>query len=79
MKRTIIRGTGYCAVTEDGILVEYIPMMPSDQYGDILLAKTGRVMPGINCAFMDIGRKRQGFLPLTEVSDSYSGKKTKIR
>ena len=75
MLRKIIRGPGFCAVTEDGILVEYIPNDPSDQCGDILVGKTDRLMPGMNCAFVDIGRKKCGFLPLDEQSDSFTGKK----
>ena len=75
MVRKIISGPGFYAVTEDGVLVEYIPNDPSDQCGDILLGKTDRLMPGMNCAFVDIGRKKSGFLPLDENSASFTGGK----
>ena len=77
MIRKIICGPGFCAVTEDGVLVEYIPNDPSDQCGDILLGKTDRLMPGMNCAFVDIGRKKSGFLPLDENSSSFTGGKVR--
>ena len=75
MKRIILNGSGYCAVTEDGKLMEYIPEDPADQSGVILLGKIGRLMPGLNCAFVDIGRKKNGFLPLDEESGTFSGGK----
>ena len=75
MVRKIISGPGFYAVTEDGVLVEYIPNDPSDQCGDNLLGKTDRLMPGMNCAFVDIGRKKSGFLPLDENSASFTGGK----
>ena len=37
MKRVITDGPGYCAVTEDGILVEYIRKDDRDQSGSIKL------------------------------------------
>ena len=73
MKRTILKGPGFCAVTEDGILVEYVPVNAGEQSGAILLGKTDRLMPGMNCAFVDIGRKKSGFLPLDENSGSFTG------
>ena len=73
MKRTILSSPSFCAVTEDGTLVEYILKDPGDQCGDILLGKIDRMMPGIGCAFVDIGRKKDGYLPLTENSASYTG------
>ena len=73
MVRKIICGSGFCAVLEDGALVEYIPNDPGDQCGDILLGKTDRLMPGMNSAFVDIGRKKSGFLPLDENSGSFTG------
>ena len=75
MKRQIIRGSGFCAVTEDGLLTEYIPTGVTGQCGDILLGRTGRLMPGLKCAFVDIGRKKSGFLPLDEESGSFTGGK----
>ena len=73
MTRTILTGDGFCAVTEDGKLVEYIPAGSADQCGDILLGRIDRMMPGMNCAFVDVGRKKDGFLPLTEDSGSFTG------
>ena len=75
MKRIIISGSDYCAVTEDGKLVEYLPLTKDDQCGDILLGRIDRIMPGMNCAFVNIGRKMNGFLPLEEAGNSFSGNK----
>jgi len=74
MKRLIISGSGFCAVTEDGILVEYFPAEQADECGNILLGRVDRMMPGMKCAFVDIGRKRNGFLPLDEESATFTGK-----
>ena len=73
MKRLIIKGPDFCAVTENGILTEYIPEEREDKCGVILLGKIERMMPGMNCAFVNIGRKKDGFLPLDENSNSFSG------
>ena len=73
MKRTIISGPGYSAVTEDGKLMEFLREDPEDQSGMILLGRIDRLMPGMNCAFVDIGRRKNGFLPLDEESESFSG------
>lgn len=74
MKRQIIKGPGYCAVMEDGLLMEYLATEQTDQCGDILLGRADRMMPGMKCAFINIGRKRSGFLPLDEESLSFTGK-----
>ena len=71
MKRVITDGPGYCAVTEDGILVEYIRKDDRDQSGSIVTGRVERLMPGMDCAFVDIGRKKSGFLPLKEESNSF--------
>ena len=60
MKRVILKGPDFCAVTEDGRLTEYIPLDPKEQSGDILLGRIDRMMPGMNCAFVDIGRRKNG-------------------
>lgn len=73
MERKILCGPGFCAVTEDGELVEYLPLDDGDRNGCILLGRVGRLMPGLKCAFIDIGRKKNGFLPLDEISGSFSG------
>ena len=85
MERTIIHGPGFCAVTEDEMLVEYVPEDNEQQYGDILIGKVDRLMAGLNCAFVDIGRKKNGFLALEELSKSFqsdklrSGKKCTVQ
>ena len=61
-----------CAVCEDGKLTEYISLNEETQSGDIILAKVDRMMPGMECAFADIGRKKDGFLPLKENSRSFT-------
>ena len=75
MKRIILAGTDYCAVCEDGKLVEYHYMPEEERYGDIVLGRIDRIMPGMNCAFVNIGRSKNGFLPLYETSESFSGNK----
>ncbi len=77
MRRMILRGPDFCAVTEDGRLVEYIRTDPKEQSGDILLGKIDRMMPGMNCAFADIGRKKNGFLPLEENGKTFREEKPK--
>ena len=49
MKRVILNGPDFCAVTEDERLTEYIPRDPKEQSGDILLGRIDRMMPGMNC------------------------------
>ena len=71
MERTIYRGPGFCAVTENGVLVEYL-QRDASQGGDILGGTVERMMPGIGGAFVSIGRKKAGFLPLRENSQSFA-------
>ena len=71
MERVIYRGPGFCAVTEDGTLVEYLERDGS-QGGDIIGGTVERMMPGIGGAFVSIGRKKAGFLPLRENSQSFA-------
>ncbi len=73
MIRQILLNSGFLAVTEDGRLVEYLPVNPEDRFGDILTGKVDRLMPGLKCAFVDIGRKKNGFLPLQENSKTFDG------
>ena len=73
MERKVFRFPEGTAVTEDGRLVEYLDLRDETQSGDIILARVDRMMPGIDCAFTDIGRKRDGFLPLKENSSSFTG------
>ncbi len=73
MERTLYLNSEFCAVAEDNRLVEYIPARPgSDSSGRILRGKIQRMMPGLNAAFVDIGRSKDGFLPLKENSESFS-------
>ena len=71
MKRVILNGPDFCAVTEDERLTEYIPRDPKEQSGDILLGRIDRMMPGMNCAFVDIGRRKNGFMPLEESGKTF--------
>ena len=60
-------------MTEDGVLTEYIGREAGQQCGDILGGTVERIMPGINGAFVNIGRKTAGFLPLKENSKTFAG------
>ena len=73
MNRTIYILPDAYAVAEDNRLVEFFPADPESQSGDILIARIGRIMAGMECAFADIGRSKYGFLPLAENSDSFQG------
>ena len=73
MIRHIYRFPDGCAVTEDERLVEYVDLRDETHSGDIVLAKVDRMMPGIECAFADIGRKKDGFLPIRENSQTFTG------
>lgn len=73
MNRTVYILPDAYAVAEDNRLVEYFPADPETQSGDILIARIGRIMAGMECAFADIGRSRNGFLPLAENSSSFQG------
>ena len=77
MERNLYKGPGYCAVTEDGVLTEYLETDPKQQCGDILGGTVERIMPGIDAAFVEIGRKTAGFLPLRENSRSFTGNSLK--
>ena len=39
--------------------------------GDVFLAKITRVEPSLQAAFVDFGKNRNGFLPLTEIHPDY--------
>ncbi len=73
MNREIILLEDACAVTENGRLVEYIPKDEDACAGEWILGKIERLMPGLNCAFVNIGREKAGFLPLKEQSRTFSG------
>ena len=73
MERHIYVNTDFCAVEENRRLVEYIPVRNDDQTGEILYGRINRIMSGLQAAFVDIGRKKDGFLPLSENSNSFIG------
>ena len=72
MERILYRFQDGCALCEDGRLAEYISLKEETQSGDIILAKVDRMMSGMECAFADIGRNKDGFLPLKENSRSFT-------
>lgn len=73
MERMLYISTDFCAVVEDGRLAEYIPGGGDAAAGTILWGRVERLMPSLGCAFVDIGRKRAGFLPLKENSATFTG------
>ncbi len=73
MERYLYISDAFSAVTEDGRLVEYIPENPEIRAGEILRGRVRRIMASLQCAFVDIGRKRSGFLPLKENSSTFRG------
>ena len=72
MKRIIYLSEGFQACAEDGRLVELLPAPAETAAGRILWGRVDRMMPGLEAAFVDIGRKKDGFLPLKENSDSFT-------
>ena len=68
MIRKLFLNERFIAVTEDDSMVEYIPVIPDESCGDILLGRVERMMPGMNSAFIGIGRKRSGYMPLKETA-----------
>lgn len=77
MERILYLTDAFCAVEENGRLVEYIPVNPSDHTGEIRMGRVERIMASMQCAFVDIGRTRSGFLPLHENSESFRGKEVR--
>ena len=73
MNRELYISETFCAVSEDARLTEYIPVQRSDQTGQILTGLVDRLMPGLDAAFVDIGRKKNAFLPLRENSQTFTG------
>ena len=61
------------AVTEDGKLddFEIETNKKNAVKGDIYLAKITRIEPSLQAAFVDFGKNRNGFLPLTEIHPDY--------
>jgi ribonuclease G len=52
------------ALLEDGRLVEYFqePTRLGGLVGNLFVGKVSRILPGVDCAFIDIGLDRDGFL-----------------
>ena len=72
MERILYLNKDFSALSEDGRLVEYIPFRSEDETGRILQGRVDRMMPGLEAAFVDIGRRRDGFLPQKENSPSFT-------
>lgn len=60
------------AVFEDGRLCEYMRRTEDSSAEIICIGKVERIVKGMNAAFVDIGEKKNGFLPLQEKSQSFS-------
>ncbi len=62
------------ALTEDGVLIEYLREDASAASTEaIYLGVVRRVMLGMSAAFVDIGEEKMGFLPLKENSATFEG------
>lgn len=60
------------AVVEDGCLVEYLRDDQANHDAEtIYLGKVERIVPGMDAAFVNIGQKKNGFLPLKEKSQTF--------
>ncbi len=61
------------AVTENGKLDDFeIETTKNNAVkGDVYLAKITRIEPSLQAAFVDFGKNRNGFLPLTEIHPDY--------
>lgn len=58
------------AVVEDGRLAEVLIEKPSEQQllGSIFKGRVTNIVPGMQCAFVDIGISRDLFLPLSDIN-----------
>lgn len=60
------------AVVEDGQLVEYLRDDQANHDAEtVYLGKVERIVPGMDAAFVNIGQKKNGFLPLKEKSQTF--------
>lgn len=60
------------AVVEDGCLVEYLRDDQANHDAEtIYLGKIERIVSGMDAAFVNIGQKKNGFLPLKEKSQTF--------
>ena len=57
------------ALLEDKVLVELHQekLNQNIAIGDIILAKVGKILPGLNAAFVDIGQPKNGFLHYSDL------------
>ena len=69
----------YCVLLENGKAVEYLcsaetPDQENEKYiwkeQDIILTKISRIVPSLECAFVDLGQKYEGLLPLRLAPDN---------
>lgn len=73
MNRELIIDSGQngveIALLEDKVLVELHQEKPNQNIsiGDIVLAKVGKILPGLNAAFVDIGQPKNGFLHYSDL------------
>ena len=60
------------AITEDGRIAELFLETPETErnVGDVYLGKTGKVIPGIRAAFIDLVFPQDAFLHFSDISDS---------
>ncbi len=61
------------AITEDGKLVElYVETSDRERYvGNIYFGKVGKVLPGIQAAFINVGHKQDAFLHFSDIGTTY--------
>ena len=72
MERILYLNDEFCAVSEEGRLVEYLKVRTGFAAGQILRGRVERMMPGLEAAFVDIGARKAGFLPLRENSETFT-------
>ena len=68
-----LSGSAQIALLEDGNLVEMRTQHSKSLFsvGNIYLGQVRKVKENINAAFVDIGSKKQGFLPLKDLGQHY--------
>lgn len=68
-----LSGSAQIALLEDGNLVEVRTQQSGSLFavGNIYLGQVRKVKENINAAFVDIGAKKQGFLPLKDLGQHY--------
>ncbi len=70
----VSRAARACAVMEDNRLCEYIPEEDGGmQPGSVHLGRVVRVVKNTGAAFVDIGAERNGFLPVAERGEAFTG------